>query len=383
MAKPIVQLLNSAKYRHVDHTKHDILNVVKNFKLLTPKIERYIYPNGVTKDLVCLDGTIPVLFRDVSYNIPVCIFISENHPFEAPICYVRPTRDMTIKTSRHVDGSGRVYLPYLSEWKRDTSDLLGVIHVMQVVFGNMCPVYQKSSDYDASASSNPIMPPLPSSYYPSGSNGVNPAQNNRPGASGSTSATSMPTPPSNMYPFSSEPYPSPDNNGCTITGKHIRASLLSAVEDRLKFRFRKRAHQLEDEIEVLKKTSADLNRGKRQLDETKERMQREMKELKEAQVKLREIDELFEGFIIRYDEDKDNINPDQVYGPTQPLFKQLLDAFAEENAIVDAIYYTSTGLLKGVITLDVYLKSVRELTRRQFMLRALIQACRAKASLPV
>ena len=78
----------------------------------------------------------------------------------------------------------------------------------------------------------------------------------------------------------------------------------------------------------------------------------------------------------------EDINPDEVYGPTQPLFKQLLDACAEENAVVDAIYYTSEGLRKGVVTLDVFLKSVRELSRRQFMLRALMRACRTKASLP-
>ena len=35
----------------------------------------------------------------------------------APLAYVVPTADMEIKTGRHVDAEGRVYLPYLTEWK--------------------------------------------------------------------------------------------------------------------------------------------------------------------------------------------------------------------------------------------------------------------------
>lgn len=378
MAKPITQLLNASKYRNVEQTKQDILNVTKMFKSLSPKQEKYIFPNGVTKDLVCLDGTIPVTFRDATYNIPIGIFISDNHPFEAPICYVRPTRDMTIKSGRHVDGSGRVYLPYLSDWKRDTSDIVGLINVMQVVFGTMCPVYQKTSDYDPNViSSNPIMPPLPNSLYPSGSNGIGQA---KPTGHGTT--VSMPTPPSGVLPFAASNYPHPKDNGNTITGEHIRASLLSAVEDRLKLRYRDKVHQLQEEIEVLKKTSNDLNRGKTQLDEMKDRMTKELDELTSAKTKLKELDLQLQEFIDRYDNESQVIDPDEVYGPTQPVFKQLLDAFAEENAIVDAILHTGEGLREHRISLDMFLKSVRDLSRRQFMLRALMQACRAKASLP-
>lgn len=146
---------------------------------------------------------------------------------------------------------------------------------------------------------------------------------------------------------------------------------------------KEKIHQIQDEIEVLKKTSNDLNRGKMQLDEMKTRMAKELAELTEAKDKLGELDQQLQEFIDKYDKEGEReIDPDEVYGPTQPLFKQLLDAFAEENAVVDAIYYTGEGLRKGVLPLDVFLKSIRELSRRQFMLRALMRACRQKASLP-
>jgi ESCRT-I complex subunit TSG101 len=382
MTKPISQLLSAAKYKHPEHTKQDILNATKYIKTLHPKLEKYTFPTGVSKELICLDGTIPVTFRDATYNIPIGIFISDNHPFEAPLCYVRPTRDMTIKTSRHVDGSGRVYLPYLSDWNRNTSDILSTIQVMQIVFGQMCPVYQKAKGYDTTPNNVAMPPALPTTYYPNNTSVGGSSTNSGP----STGSITMPTPPTPVYPFSSqqEPYSptSQTQTTGTITEEHIRASLLSAVEDRLKYRMKEKIHQIQDEIEVLKKTSNDLNRGKMQLDDMKTRMAQEIESLTAAKQKLSELDDQLQEFIVKYDKEGEEIDPDEVYGPTQPLYKQLLDAFAEENAVVDAIYYTGEGLRKGKISLEVFLKNVRDLSRRQFMLRALMRACRAKASLP-
>ena len=52
-----------------------------------------------------------------TYNIPISIWLQEKHPFMPPITYVVPTADMEIKPGRHVDVNGRVYLPFLTEWK--------------------------------------------------------------------------------------------------------------------------------------------------------------------------------------------------------------------------------------------------------------------------
>lgn len=382
MAKPVSQMLSSARYNNQTHTKQDINNCLKLFKSLNAKLEKYTFPNGETKELICLDGTIPVLFRNASYNIPIGIFLSVNHPNEAPICYVRPTRDMTIKTSRHVDGSGRVYLPYLSEWNKHTCDIVGTIQIMQAIFAAMCPVYQKTKDFDSTPSQVTMPPALPSSYYPPP---VGPTSGTP--SSGPASIT-MPTPPQPVYPFAApgsgptqqpQPYYPPTG---TISAEHIRASLLSACQDRYRGNYRERMHQLQDEIEVLKKTSNDLNRGQMQLDDMKKRMASEVIELTEAKNKLRELDDQLQEFIDKYDKEGEDINPDEVYGPTKPVFKQLLEALAEEMAVVDAIYYTGEGLRKDVISLDIFLKSVRELSRRQFMLRALMHKCREKANLP-
>lgn len=63
------------------------------------------------------------------------------------------------------------------------------------------------------------------------------------------------------------------------------------------------------------------------------------------------------------------------------IVNRILNAYAEEAATEDAIYYMGEALRRGVIDLEVFLKQVRSLSRKQFMLRALIQRCRHKAGL--
>jgi ESCRT-I complex subunit TSG101 len=63
------------------------------------------------------------------------------------------------------------------------------------------------------------------------------------------------------------------------------------------------------------------------------------------------------------------------------FFDRLLNAYAEEAATEDAIYYMGEALRSGVIDLEVFMKYVRQLSRKQFMLRALMQKCRQKAGL--
>lgn len=71
----------------------------------------------------------------------------------------------------------------------------------------------------------------------------------------------------------------------------------------------------------------------------------------------------------------------QLWYLTFVKFHRLINAYAEEAAIEDAIYYIGEALRKGCIDLEVFLKQVRQLARKQFMNRALMQKCRQKAGL--
>jgi len=53
---------------------------------------------------------------------------------------------MQIKVSMYVDHNGKVYLPYLHDWQPHSSDLLSLIQVMIVTFGDHPPVYSKPKE---------------------------------------------------------------------------------------------------------------------------------------------------------------------------------------------------------------------------------------------
>jgi len=76
------------------------------------------YDDGRTQLLIQLTGTIPIQFRNSTYNIPVSIWIQRAYPREPPIVYVTPTNDMLVRKGKHVDVSGRVEGGYLEAWSR-------------------------------------------------------------------------------------------------------------------------------------------------------------------------------------------------------------------------------------------------------------------------
>ena len=65
------------------------------------------------------------------------------------------------------------------------------------------------------------------------------------------------------------------NNSGTITDEHIRASLLSAVEHKLKRRLEEQFAQSRAELDILQQSANELAQGKTKLDNIFERLNRE------------------------------------------------------------------------------------------------------------
>jgi hypothetical protein len=58
-------------------------------------------------ELLLAEGTVPMYYQGVKYNIPVAVWLPEQYPLAAPMAYVVPSPDMVIKPRhRFVDGSG-------------------------------------------------------------------------------------------------------------------------------------------------------------------------------------------------------------------------------------------------------------------------------------
>uniref|UniRef100_A0A1A9V3W5 UEV domain-containing protein n=1 Tax=Glossina austeni TaxID=7395 RepID=A0A1A9V3W5_GLOAU len=411
----IAKLLS--KYKHANVTKKEVIDVIANYRSLQYQLQKFVFNDGSSKDLFNLQGTIPVVYKNNTYYIPICIWLMDTHPVNAPFCYVKPTQNMQIKVSMYVDHNGRIYLPYLHDWQPNSSDLLSLIQVMIVTFGEHPPVYSKPKEqvtpYPTSCKQfhEAFMPqpggtqnaatgpgnsylPYPTSaasafppYPPTASNSFSgyppyPAANNAVGASSTSGAVNFPP----YMNFSSVPgYNSGYNSSNTsttgtITEEHIKASLVSAVEDKLRRRVQEKVNQCQAEIEALNRTKQELVEGSAKIDAIILRLQREEMELEKNINILRDKEQELEKNLESL-ENSEVIDPDEAVTTTAPLYKQLLNAYAEEAATEDAIYYLGEALRGGVIDLETFLKHVRHLSRKQFMLRAIMQKCRQKAGL--
>ncbi|CAL7933613.1 unnamed protein product [Xylocopa violacea] len=401
-----------SKYQNPDTTKKHVMKVLSLYKGLQYSVEPFVFNDGSHKELLNLQGTIPVSYKGSYYNIPICIWLMDTHPNNAPMCYVTPTADMNIKVSMFVDHNGKIYLPYLHDWLPHSSDLISLIQIMIVTFGEQPPVYAKprqgtqtsSTPYPVQPSFMPVpgsgshmpgstYPPYPqNSQYTSGSN-VYPPFMPQPGfpyqgSYGSYGGSASNYPPQSCtgsfpYPPSTQPSPTvPVTAGAsgTITEEHIRASLLSAVEDKLRRRLKEQFSQLSAELETLRRTQQELTSGSTHLTDLFDKLKKEKAELEKNITILQDKEAELEKEIAKLS-DNQSIDVDEAVTTIAPLYKQMLNAFAEEAATEDAIYYLGEALRCGIIDLDAFLKQVRQLSRRQFMLRALMQRCRQKAGL--
>lgn len=71
---------------------------------------------------------------------------------------------------------------------------------------------------------------------------------------------------------------------------------------------------------------------------------------------LKQKDEELTAALERMQNQSEDNDIDDVIVPTAPLYKQILNLYAEENAIEDTIFYLGEALRRDVIDLDVFLK---------------------------
>uniref|UniRef100_A0A8C1I2W9 Tumor susceptibility 101b n=1 Tax=Cyprinus carpio carpio TaxID=630221 RepID=A0A8C1I2W9_CYPCA len=365
-------------YKYRDLTARDITNATSHYKDLKPVMDNYVFNDGSTKELLSLTGTVPVSYRGNVYNIPICLWLLDTYPYNPPICFVKPTSAMMIKTGKHVDANGKIYLPYLHEWKPPQSELLGLIQVMIVVFGEEPPVFSRpttQAPYPAFPAAGPPNSEhrLASDRFDSVGFQGYPYPAVGPGYP-TTSGSSLYTPASSVTTVG------PTRDG-TIGEDTIRASLVSAVSDKLRRRMKEEMDRAQAELDALKRTEEDLKRGHQKLEEMVTKLDLEMADVDKNIDLLKQRDEELTVALEKMENQSENNDIDDVIVPAAPLYKQILNLYAEENAIEDTIFYLGEALRKGVIDLDVFLKHVRLLSRKQFQLRALMQKARKIAGL--
>lgn len=164
----------------------------------------------------------------------------------------------------------------------------------------------------------------------------------------------------------------------TLAPSLVRSSLLSALEEKL----RRRMDDRYLEAEILRGTGKQLQEGR-------DKLERMVKDLSDEKVNLERSTELcrqeckdLEDEISRAKEIENEPDIDSSIVPPTPLYRQIVDSFVKDLAMEDTIYYLAEALRKEKMDVDQFLKSVRQIARKQFKGRALLNKCRLRAGLP-
>ncbi|CAF3349848.1 unnamed protein product [Rotaria socialis] len=143
--------VSNFKVSHTDlvlsRVKQTIASPISNLLL---KFARYFYDGDASKNLLCLCGTIVSLYRQNRYNIPVEIWLQEDHPLVAPLAYVKPISNMYISPNAlYVQDDEVVILSYLEFWDHVrpylfAKSLISVsfrLQLIEAVYFKQCPHY--------------------------------------------------------------------------------------------------------------------------------------------------------------------------------------------------------------------------------------------------
>lgn len=424
------ELIRRARLQNVDKATDDLLGALTNFPDLRAEIVNFQFPNEGPRYTLSITGTIPIQYKNSKYHIPVSLYFFNDHPYRGPYCYVRPTASMRIRVSAHVDDKGRIFLPYLTEWSYPGYDTLGLLQVMTITFQEKCPVFSVVSQPQSSAPQNPA----PNSHpYPSDS--FAPTQHPPYPTPGITTpypySTSqmMPQPqpsgtaytpyPSTAQPGYQPPYPPvnrfstpsvdslthdahqlsiPKQNAGsggygysnnTLQPSHVRISLISAIEDRFRTLVSDKLGTTSAEIQTLESDLRTLSSGKQKLRGMLDKIEKEQAQM-DSILSVYETKKTELNNALKSAEEaaingngSGGLKPEDAIDAPTPLYRQIVKCYVKDNAIDDTIYFLGTALKNQKITLPIYLKAVRELSRKQFKERATLFKARQKSGLPV
>ena len=89
-----------------------------------------------------VNGTIPVLFNNNTYNIPIKIHYLQGYPKTAPVLIVNPSADMVIKASEYVSDQGIANLEIIRQWNPRLTTVM-VLEEAKKAFSFKMPVFKK------------------------------------------------------------------------------------------------------------------------------------------------------------------------------------------------------------------------------------------------
>jgi ESCRT-I complex subunit TSG101 len=97
----------------------EVAGTLQSNPLIRPRTNIFVHEDGRSELLLCIEGLLPIHYRNNNYKIPVAIWIPQDYPQSPPMVFVTPKKDMIVKQSRNVDPNGKCYHPNLANWSSD------------------------------------------------------------------------------------------------------------------------------------------------------------------------------------------------------------------------------------------------------------------------
>jgi ESCRT-I complex subunit TSG101 len=378
-------------YRDPARIDRDASSVLKSSvgAHLTPGIAPLVENNGDASHCLVLQGTIAIVFRGLTYQLLVDIYLPPGYPIRPPVSYIRLAPNMYLKENHpHVGSDGMVYLPYTHEWNSRTHSLIEMVVAMSSVFSADPPCFTRSTPA-------PPPPPPPPAASNSNNNPPPPTYSNAGFVSSSTTTT---------RDDSSERYMREQIEAIVAkeaeeanSAAEIARRAAKEDEDREKQvaaqtlwekqKKTKTEEQVNQKIHAYLTTEAEETKTSVQADwRDQEQLKQSKKTIAEELEHLGKTKEQLEQHIATVDaktgeieqwleESKDNkqneeANVDEMCQPVSKLHAQMLDLSAENAALTDALYFLDRGMYMGQMDCNTHLKSVRNLAKKQFLVRA-------------
>ena len=378
---------------------------------LHPEASTIVQNDGSISPSLVLKGTVVMVYRGASYNIPIDIYLPPTYPVRPPIIYVRPVSTMMIKEGhRHVGADGMVYMPYLHSWRPDSHNMIDTCHNMSSIFGRESPVFAKPLDLVQSApvSAQTARPTPPS--YEDISTPKPPAPSRPPAPAGSSSGgfsdifnrfTTGLSGAAAADDASAEERIIAETAAANLAVEVARKAEEAEAQDKkaaLEARERLTARSnsiLKAYRDVAGEEIFDCVRDQILLEKAKDFVMNgecgQIAYLVKRKIELvthhKELDKGIEklaAFVHSAEETKSSkkeVCVDELAVPSDILSAQMLNLSAENQSINDALYFLDKALADHNFPLDDHLRAVRKLTKKQFLVKAhLLKIGQVKAS---
>lgn len=377
-----------------------LVSLLEEFPSLQVKTESFTHNDGKACNLLQVDGTIPMYYLEVLYNIPVTFWLLEDYPKKPPRVFVKPTRDMIIKRPhRHVDPSGLVSLPYLHSWMYPRSNLVELVRSLSLVFGQDPPLYSTPvNSFQNLHAHNPGAmighTPLATSTATSTStsmmqpranmnpvHGVGPYPPSTMSQISSTSSYGGST--SNLSPHHPYPpyrHPTASNqapNRTDPSSDAFRRNAINTLVERAQRDVAEIRKAKEMEMDKLANTQGLLRQREEMCKRGLQGLHQEKEVLEQQLQTMLTNTDVLETWLKENKKNETDVDIDGAFEPCDALSKQLLECTSQDLAIEDVLYNLDKAVQEGAVPVDAYLKQVRTFSREQFFHRATAVKVRA------